>query len=534
MATSTNIPTPKKSRTILGIDLGTCNSAVAMTTKGKAINLEIDGQKIVPSVVAFRSEDKILVGELAKRQMLINPDKTIRSIKSEMGNDEYSKDIFGKKYTPVDIAGLILSKLREGAQKHLKGMAKYAVICVPANFDDNKRKATRKAAALANLEVIALLEEPIAAAIAYGYEQNREQTILVYDLGGGTFDVSILKVESSKGVKNNLSVLAKEGIPKLGGDDFDKKLMEKIAEEFKAAHNIDIFDLKIDQAGGISAKVLREVQQRLQEAVEVAKQDLSELDSTNITIPSFLKDGDGKEYSIDREVQRTEFEELIKDLVQQTESSVKKALDNAKLTIDDISRIILVGGSTRVHLVKKMLTDMFKKDPYAAPDRDTIVARGAALFGATQEVPKEDDLEDHDPDNDIDTEMHMNDIVTHNLGIEITTRTEAQVFSRLIAKGDELTDENPEITVSKDFSKQNDDQKEMRITVFQTPDEDVKYVNEKDKDVVCIGEFWLTGIPKGPGLVTVTFTINRQNEVFIKAKSKVDEKVEQEIKIDRE
>jgi molecular chaperone DnaK (HSP70) len=528
----------KKSPYKIGIDLGTCNSAAAIFYKGRGEILEIEGKKVLPSVVAFRSKDNILVGYQAKQQILLNPDKTIRSIKREMGNEDFSVEFFDKKYTPVEISSLILSKLREGCQQQekidLRGTAKYAVICVPANFDDNKKKATREAGKMANLEVLYLLEEPVAAAIAYGFEKERDQTILVYDLGGGTFDVSILEVDSSKS-DTSLNVKAKEGIPELGGDDFDQRLMEKLAKDFKKENKIDIFDLKKDQGGGISAKVLRSAQQKLKEASELAKIELSDSVTAQITIPAFLKDGDGKEYSIDIELKREDFENLIKDLVMQTEATLKKALDNAKLTIEDISRIILVGGSTRVPLVKKLLTDMFGKEPYSDLDPATVVASGAAIFAATLDIPADmvEETEKENAEDKIDQKINTNNIVSHNLGIEITSRNRRQVFSQLIAKGSELSDENPEIVESKDYTTQRDNMEEMRIAVFQA-DDDVEFTT--DKGVVCIGEFWLTGIPKGKAgreLVTVTFTVNRQNEVIIKAQSKSKEGVETELTIQR-
>ncbi|MBN1779810.1 Hsp70 family protein [bacterium] len=522
----------------LGIDLGTSNSAVSIFYKGKGEVLEVDGQKVVPSIVAFKNKETILVGYQAKRQILINPDTTIRSIKREMGNEEFSVEFFGTKYGPVDISKIILDKLREGAQQqkkiNLRGSAKYAVICIPANFDDNKKRDTREAGEKAGLQVLYLLEEPVAAAIAYGFEKERDQTILVYDLGGGTFDVSILKVDSSQ-KDTSLQVLAKEGIPQCGGDDIDQRLMDKISEEFKAANQIDIYDLKKDQAGGVSKKVLKEAQQKLKEAVELAKIELSEAQSTQITIPAFLKDGDGKEYQIDREVKREEFEDLVRDIIQQTEDTVKKALDAAKLSIDDISRIILVGGSTRMPLVKEMLTKMFDKEPYSDLDPSTVVSVGAAIFGATLDIPAEmtEDTEAENEEDKIDKKINTSNIVTHHLGIEIATREKRQLFSKLIEKGLELNEETPEIVAAKDYTTQRDDQTEMRIGVFQA-EGDVEYVTEKG--VVCIGEFWLTGIPKGKAgreLVTVTFKVNMQNEVVIKAQSKSNEGIVTELTLQR-
>lgn len=521
-----------------GIDLGTSNSAVALFHKGEARVLEIDGQKAVSSVIAFKSEDNIMVGHQAKRQILVNPDKTIRSIKREMGNDNYSAEFFGRQYTAVDLSSLILSKIREGVQQQekidLRGAAKYAVICIPANYDDAKKRATREAAVLAGFEVLYLLEEPVAAAIAYGFEKDRDQTILVYDLGGGTFDVSILKVDSSRG-DAKLDVLAKEGIAKLGGDDFDQRLIDKIAQEFKDQNGIDIFDLKKDQGGGVSAKILREAQQKLKEAVETAKVDLSTAQSVSISIPAILQDGDGKEYSLERELHRSEFDDLIRDLVMQTEAEVRKALEFAKLSMEDISRIVLVGGSTRVPLVKDLLTAMFNKEPYANLDPDTVVAIGAAIFAATLDIPSEmiEDTEIEYDEDKLDRMINTTNIVTHNLGIEVVSHGKRQIFETMILKGLELSEETPDIVVSKDFTTQRDNQEEMRISVFQAADE-VEYVT--DKGVVCIGEIWLIGIPKASAnqeLITVTFKVNRQNEVKITAQSKSDAGILTELTIQR-
>jgi len=522
----------------LGIDLGTCNSSAAIFLKGKGEVLEIDGKKVLPSVVAFKNDNNTLVGFPAKQQILLYPEKTVRSIKREMGNEDFNLEFFGKKYSPVDISAIILAKIRESCQQqekiNLRGMIKFAVICIPANFDDNKKKATREAGTLAGLDVLFLLEEPVAAAIAYGFEKECDQTILVYDLGGGTFDVSILKVDSSK-KDTNLNVLAKEGIPQLGGDDFDQRLMQKIADDFKAENDIDIFDLKKDQGGGISSKILRAAQQKLKEAAELAKIELSQAQTAQVTIPAFLKDGNGKEYSVDREVKVEEFNELIKDLVLQTKETIQKALDNAQQTIEDISRIILVGGSTRVPLVKQLLTDMFNREPYSDLDPATVVAVGASIFAATLDIPSDkiEETEQANAEDKINQKISTVNIVSHNLGIEIVSREKRQVFSKIISKGLELSEEKSDIVESKDYATQRDNQEEMRIAVYQAEDS-VEYVT--DKGVVCIGEFWLTGIPKGPAgreLVTVSFTVNRQNEVVIKAQSKSNQGVVTELTIQR-
>ena len=265
----------KNSPYTLGIDLGTSNSAVSIYRKGKPVMIKLGKEVTMPSVVSFRSEDNIQVGETAKNRILIDPENTVSFIKREMGTD-WSREFFGEVYRPEDISAEILAKLRDHVinqeEIDLKGTPVYAVICVPANFDDNKKRATREAAKLAGLEVTYLLEEPVAAAIAYGMEVGRNQTIMVYDLGGGTFDVSILKVDSvGEDAPAKFSILAKEGHPQLGGYDVDQTIMKLVSEDFKAKSNIDLFDLEADQ--GISATDLLTAQQQLQEACEQAKKN---------------------------------------------------------------------------------------------------------------------------------------------------------------------------------------------------------------------------------------------------------------------
>lgn len=510
----------KNSPYILGIDLGTSNSAVSTFVRGSADVIPIDGQKSCPSVVSIREGGDIIVGRQARSRIMIDPDNTVASIKREMGT-EWTKEfsnIPGKTYTPPDISAEILTKLMEGVQQSgtvdLRGTPKYAVICIPANFNDAQKNATKEAARLANLEVLYLLEEPVAAAIAYALDKERDQTILVYDLGGGTFDVSILNVDSSSEGPAQLKVLGKAGVPKLGGDDFDHAIMMIAAEKLKSESGLDILDLKKDQ--GISIKALREAQQKLKDASESAKVELTDVTSTQITIPNIIKDESGNVFALDIELTRDQFNDSIRELIIQSKDAVQRALDEAKLKIEDISRIILVGGSTRVPLVKEMLAEMFGKEPYSDTDPDVVVARGAAIFGASLGVPtdKLDETEEIFVEDKPEGSIEVNNIVTHYLGIE----TVGGKFNCLLEKGLEIPSDSP-LTVSKEFTTPRDNMGEINIRVYQSeiPSE---YVGTND--VMNIGEFFLTGIPpkpRGQERITVTFAIDQQNTLKVTATS---------------
>lgn len=535
----------KNSPYIMGIDLGTSTSSIALFHRGRAEVIEIEGQKTVPSVVCVQESGEFLVGEQAKYRMLIDQENTVGSIKREMGNTSYFKEFTRlpqKRFSPADISAKILGKLRNGAQEaspfDYKGVLQYSVICVPANFDDTKKNMTLEAARLAGLQVLYLLEEPVAAAIAYGFDRAREQTILVYDLGGGTFDVSILRVktaspEASETENNwvgNFEVLAKEGVPRLGGDDFDARLMAIISERFKDQTGLDILDLAKDQ--GLSKNTLKEAQQRLKESAEKAKKELSARESAEINIPNFIKDEKGQLHNIEYNVTRIEFEDAIRDLVLQSQEAVKKSMENAKLGIDDIDRIILVGGSSRVPLVKRMISDIFAKESYGDLDPDTVVATGAAIFGAWLGVPSDklDVTEIPDDADRLAADIRLQNKVTHFLGIEI----QGGRFSKLIDKGAELTDEAPVISAEKEYTTSRDEQTELRITVYQAT-EDVEYV--RDEGCVCIGEFFLTGIPKalrGRERITVRFEINQQNLLKVIASSKGTDTISKSLEIQRQ
>ncbi len=507
----------KASSYVLGIDLGTTNCAAGIYKTGKTEIININGTKTMPSVMSVLKDGEILVGSQAKSRSIIAPESTVSSIKRHIATDwtKEFEEIPGKVFTPVEVSAEILLKLIDGILQNetidLGGTPKYAVICVPANFNDAQKKATQMAAELANLELLTLLEEPIAAAYAYAIEKDRVQTVLVYDLGGGTFDVSILEVDSSGSANKQFKVLAKEGIQELGGDDFDQTIMERVAGEFAKASNIDIFDQEKDQ--GIRSKKIREAQQKLLEAVVAAKHELSEATKTSIDIPNFIQDETGQPHHIDNfEITREQFNEEIRGLILQTKDSVEKALSTAKLEIEDIDRIILVGGSSKIPLVKEMLHEMFGKEPYSDTDPDTAIARGAAILGATMMLPDSEleRPEEDTPDFVIDTD----NIVTHNLGIEVV----GGKFNCLIPKDTEIPAEVP-VTVNRDYVTPHDNITELAIVVFQSS-EDVEYVSSDSAK--CIGEFFLKGIPpkpQGEESINVEFEIDSQNLLKVKATS---------------
>ena len=526
---------PKNSPYIVGIDLGTSNSTATIYVKGQPEVIPIDGKSILPSVVHMRDNGEIVVGYPAKSQLLIDPDNTVASIKREMGNASYSKEFKGqpgRQYTATDFSAEILAKIRSGVDQSsvvdLRGSLRYAVICIPANFDDAKKQATLEAGRMAGFEVIRLLEEPVAASIAYALEAKRDQKILVYDLGGGTFDVSILKVDSTEEGVSDFKVLAKEGIADLGGDDFDFAIMSLVAKEFREKSNIDLFDLKKDQ--GINRKSLRQAQQKLKEAAESAKLELSEADTSEIIVPNFLKDESGTVHNIEVEITRTQFQDAIYDLLMKTRATMEKALVSAQLSIDDISRIILVGGSTRVPLVREVVTKMFDKEPYCDMDPATAVARGAAVMGAALGVPAEDQegTEQVFPEDMPDVEIQITDIVTHNLGIQVANGR----FNKILKKGTEISADSI-LLEKKEFTTQRDFMTEVRISVYQSSEEP-EFVS--DEGCVCIGEFFLTGItPKKQGevMIDVSFEINQQNLLMVSASTKDESGVTNTVEIDR-
>lgn len=496
---------------VLGIDLGTSTSIVAIYKHGRAEVLPIAGERITPSVVNYRENAEPLVGVQAKRRALIDPDNSVVSIKREIGKPDYQREILGNKIKPEEVSALIVEHLKNGVQDQLEGNAKTAIITIPANFDNNQKQATMEAGRLAGLEVLRLVEEPVAAAIAYGFGNDRDQTILVYDLGGGTFDVCVLKVVAAADGKATFSVLGKAGVAKLGGDDFDEALMKLLSAEVVKAGGPDVMDLKKDQ--GVSKKKLRAACQTLKESAEAAKIELSEADKAAVDIPNLIKNESGQEFHLSTEITRAQFNEAIRPLIEQSAECIKQALTESNVSMEDVDRIILVGGSTRVPCVREMVTQMFGKEPYGDIDPATAVAQGAAIIGATYGSLKEK------PEGIIE-----NNRTSHYLGIE----TQGRKFSPILEKNAEFPVENtkPYATVSKD-------QPELRISIFQFPQE-TEFLDMNMPGSACLGEFFIGPLEKGPAgsvIVDVKFAIDANGMLKVSAEAKGQAGVAKELEV---
>ena len=457
---------------VIGIDLGTTNSVVAVMEGGEpTVITNTEGSRLTPSVVGFSKTGERLVGQLAKRQAVSNPENTISSIKRHMG-ESYTVDIQGKKYTPQEISAMILQKLKEDAESYLGEKVTQAVITVPAYFNDGQRQATKDAGKIAGLDVLRIVNEPTAAALAYGLDKGGDGKILVFDLGGGTFDVSIL--ELGDGV---FEVKATNGNTHLGGDDFDNKVMEWMISEFKKETGIDLSQDKM-------------AEQRLKEAAEKAKIELSTVLSTNINLPFITADATGPKH-LDLTLTRAKFNELTEDLVQATMEPTKKAIADSGFTIDEIDKIILVGGSSRIPAVQEAIKSILGKEPSKGVNPDECVAIGAAIQAGVLVGDVKDVL--------------LLDVTPLSLGIE----TLGGVFTKIIDRNTTIPTSGSQV-----FSTAVDNQPSVDVHVLQGE-------REMAADNKTLGRFELTGIPPAPrGVprIEVTFNIDANGIVNVSAK----------------
>ena len=468
----------------IGIDLGTTNSVVAVMEGGKpTVIANAEGSRTTPSIVGFSKTGEKLVGQLAKRQAILNPDKTIASIKRHMG-DDYKVNIDGKDYTPQEISAMILRKLADDASAYLGEKVTSAVITVPAYFNDAQRQATKDAGKIAGLDVLRIVNEPTAAALAYGLEKEKAEKVLVFDLGGGTFDVSILEI--GDGVHE---VLSTSGDTHLGGDDFDQKIMDWICEEFKKQEGID---LKGD----------KQAMQRVKEAAEKAKCELSSVMETNINLPFITADANGPKH-LDLNLTRAKFEDLSRDLLNRCKTPVENALKDAGISKSDINEVVLVGGSTRIPAVQQLVKEYTGKEPNQSVNPDEVVAVGAAIQAGVLAGEVKD--------------IVLLDVTPLTLGIE----TLGGVMTPLVPR-------NTTIPVSKSqvFSTAENNQTAVDIHVLQGE-------RPMAKDNKSLGMFRLDGIPpamRGLPQIEVTFDIDANGIVNVSAKDKATNK-EQKITI---
>ena len=459
---------------VVGIDLGTTNSCIAVQEGDQTtIIANNEGARTTPSVVAFTKDGERLVGQLAKRQAIVNADRTVMSIKREMGTD-YRVSIDGKKYTPQEISAMILQKLKRDAEDYLGEPVTQAVITVPAYFTDAQRQATKDAGTIAGLEVLRIINEPTAACLAYGENKKEEHKILVFDLGGGTFDVSILDV--GEGV---FEVLATAGDNRLGGDDWDNRIVEWIVDGFKKSEGIDL------RNDGMAM-------QRLREAAEKAKIELSNMTETTISLPFITANQTGPKH-LEMKLTRAKFEEMTADLLDRTVKPTQRALSDSGLSAGDVDKILLVGGSTRMPMVQKKIVDLLGKEPTKGINPDECVAAGAAIQGAILKGDHKD--------------IVLVDVTPLTLGIE----TLGGVMTKMIERNTAIPAHASQI-----FTTAADNQPQVEIMVFQGE-------RPMAQDNVKLGQFTLDGIapaPRGIPQIEVSFDIDTNGIVNVKAKDK--------------